>query len=87
MPRQADRTARSGRSRLGNPTPVLSIWLFSAQQQYTGPVAKALPDVGDMTFVVGFLLAFGIYAAPRTALAGPLRYAEVPAPVGQVTST
>ncbi len=53
------------------------------RQQYTGPVAKALPAIGDMTFVVGFLLAFGIYAALLKPLGrSDHSYAEQPAAVG-----
>ena len=40
---------------------VVSIWLFSNQEQYTGPVAKAV-GIGDLTPVVGFLLAAVTYA-------------------------
>lgn len=39
----------------------ISIWLFSNQVFYTGLVAKALPDVGDLTPLVGFVLAGLIY--------------------------
>jgi NCS1 nucleoside transporter family len=38
-----------------------SIWLFSNQQQYTGPVPKAVPAFGDITFEVGFLVAGLLY--------------------------
>ena len=37
---------------------VVSIWLFSNQAQYVGMVPTALPEIGDITFEVGFLLAF-----------------------------
>lgn len=40
----------------------LSIWLFSNQVKYTGPVAKAHPALGDITFEVGFVLAAALYA-------------------------
>ena len=48
---------------------VVSIVLFSNQQLYTGVVAAAVPAIGDVTFEVGFVLAFGLYAALRPALA------------------
>ena len=40
---------------------VVSIWLFSDQTKYVGPVAKAHPGIGDLTFEVGFVLAAGLY--------------------------
>ena len=40
---------------------VASIWLFSNQEQYTGPAPKALPALGDITFEVGFVLAGLLY--------------------------
>ncbi len=40
---------------------VVSIWLFSNQQYYTGALAKNHPGIGDITFEVGFALAFVIY--------------------------
>jgi NCS1 nucleoside transporter family len=37
---------------------VLSIWLFSAQEQYTGPLAKANHGaIGDLTLFVGFAVS------------------------------
>ncbi|MFE3190062.1 purine-cytosine permease family protein [Nocardia sp. NPDC059240] len=36
---------------------VVSVVLFSNQEKFVGPVAKALPQLGDITFFVGFLLA------------------------------
>ncbi len=47
---------------------VVSIWLFSNQQQYVGVIAAAHPSIGDLTFEVGFLLAFGLYALLRPVL-------------------
>jgi NCS1 nucleoside transporter family len=41
---------------------VVSIALFSNQSQYVGPVPKAVPALGDITFEVGFVLAAGLYA-------------------------
>jgi purine-cytosine permease-like protein len=40
---------------------VVSVYLFSAQALYTGPVPKAVPQVGDLTFLVGFLVAAVAY--------------------------
>ena len=41
---------------------VVSIALFSNQEQYVGPVPKALPAFGDSTFEVGFVVAGLLYA-------------------------
>ena len=41
---------------------VVSIWLFSNQVKYTGPVVKAHPGIGDITFEVGFVIAAVLYA-------------------------
>ncbi|MEY9963518.1 NCS1 family nucleobase:cation symporter-1 [Streptacidiphilus sp. MAP12-16] len=35
----------------------VSVWLFSNQSYYTGPIAKAHPAIGDITSAVGFALA------------------------------
>ncbi|MCU1571094.1 MAG: cytosine permease [Naasia sp.] len=40
----------------------LSIWLFSNQAVYVGVLVQAAPDIGDLTALVGFVLAAGIYA-------------------------
>jgi NCS1 nucleoside transporter family len=40
---------------------VLSIWLFSNQVKYTGPLPKHFPSLGDLTFEVGFVLAAVLY--------------------------
>lgn len=40
---------------------VVSIWLFSNQTYYTGVLPKHNGHWGDITFLVGFVLAFGIY--------------------------
>jgi nucleobase:cation symporter-1, NCS1 family len=50
----------------------LSIWLFSAQKYYTGPVANAVPSIGDMTFEVGFVLAVLLYVVLARPLARPI---------------
>jgi NCS1 nucleoside transporter family len=39
----------------------LSIWLFANQTDYTGVVPKHVPQVGDLTFEVGFVLAALLY--------------------------
>jgi purine-cytosine permease-like protein len=44
---------------------VLSIWLFANQTIYVGVVPTHAPKIGDLTFVVGFVLAAGIYATGR----------------------
>lgn len=36
---------------------VVSVWLFSNQSYYSGPIAKAHPAIGDITSTVGFALA------------------------------
>ena len=41
---------------------VVSIWLFSNQVKYTGPVVNAHPGIGDITFEVGFVIAAVLYA-------------------------
>jgi NCS1 nucleoside transporter family len=40
---------------------VVSVLLFSNQAKFTGYVARVVPQVGDLTFFVGFLLAGGSY--------------------------
>jgi purine-cytosine permease-like protein len=51
---------------------VVSIWLFSNQAKYTGPLVHSHPGIGDITFEVGFVIAAVLYAAiyalrrPRT---------------------
>ena len=47
---------------------VVSIFCFSNQQLYVGVLASAIPASGDITFIVGFVLAFALYAALRPAL-------------------
>lgn len=41
---------------------IIGIGLFSNQERYVGQVPKAIPWIGDITFLVGFLVAAGIYA-------------------------
>ena len=40
---------------------VVSVLLFSNQEKFVGVVAKAVPQLGDITFFVGFLLSGGLY--------------------------
>jgi cytosine/uracil/thiamine/allantoin permease len=40
---------------------VVSVALFSNQEKYIGWVAEAYPQLGDITFFVGFLLAGAAY--------------------------
>src|ERR1700761_3261167 len=40
----------------------ISIWLFSNQTEYVGPIPKHHPGVGDLTFEVGFVLSAVLYA-------------------------
>jgi NCS1 nucleoside transporter family len=40
---------------------VLSIWLFSDQTKYVGPLPSNHPKLGDLTFEVGFVLAALVY--------------------------
>ena len=40
----------------------ISIWLFSNQTKYVGAVPSAHPGVGDITFLVGFVIAVVVYA-------------------------
>jgi hypothetical protein len=39
----------------------LSIWLFSNQSYYVGYFPKHNGNLGDITFLVGFALAFALY--------------------------
>jgi cytosine/uracil/thiamine/allantoin permease len=40
---------------------VVSVVLFANQVKFTGYIAKAVPQLGDIAFFVGFLLAGGSY--------------------------
>jgi len=64
---------------------VLSIWLFSNQQRYVGPVPTAYPNAGDLTFEVGFLVAAGLYAVLFRVL--PPRSATATAPATTASPT
>jgi NCS1 family nucleobase:cation symporter-1 len=44
---------------------VVSVWLFSNQEKYVGPVPSHVKAVGDITFEVGFVLAAVLYLALR----------------------
>ena len=43
----------------------ISIWLFSDQSYYTGPIAEAHPGIGDITSLVGVALAVLCHLALR----------------------
>jgi len=47
---------------------IVSIYLFSNNAIYLGVVPKANPDVGDLTFIVGFAVAGAIYFATSMGL-------------------
>lgn len=64
---------------------VLSIWLFSNQQRYVGPVPTAYPNAGDLTFEVGFLVAAGLYAVLFRVLPPRSATATAPATTGSPT--
>lgn len=51
----------------------VSIFLFSNQTKYLGPIPKHHPAVGDITPVVGFLIAFAIYGVLYKVMAGQPR--------------
>jgi NCS1 family nucleobase:cation symporter-1 len=41
---------------------VVSVWLFAnIFGLYVGPVANALPQIGDVTFIVGFVITAALY--------------------------
>ncbi|SDY40346.1 NCS1 nucleoside transporter family [Amycolatopsis xylanica] len=44
---------------------VVSIGLFANQTLYTAPIPKAVPAIGDLTFLVGFVISGGLYALLR----------------------
>jgi NCS1 nucleoside transporter family len=46
----------------------VSVVLFSSQIDFTGVVAKHVPALGDITFLVGFLLSAALYALLRPYL-------------------
>ncbi|HEY3610459.1 MAG TPA: cytosine permease [Pseudonocardiaceae bacterium] len=45
-----------------------SILLFSNQTDFVGVIAKQVPSLGDITFLVGFVLSAALYALLRPAL-------------------
>jgi purine-cytosine permease-like protein len=47
---------------------VVAIWLFADQSVYVGYVAFHYPQIGDMTFVVGFILTAIVYWVLRTSV-------------------
>jgi NCS1 family nucleobase:cation symporter-1 len=40
---------------------LVSVWLFSNTALYIGVVATAHPEVGDITFIIGFLITAALY--------------------------
>jgi NCS1 nucleoside transporter family len=46
----------------------VSILLFSNQTDFVGAIAKQVPGLGDITFLVGFVLSAALYALLRPAL-------------------
>lgn len=54
----------------------VSIYLFSAQALYTGPVPLRAPQFGDLTFLVGFVLAAVAYYGLSVAGLGARRPAS-----------
>lgn len=62
---------------------VVSIWLFSNQSFYNGLIVKADPAIGDLTAIVGFVLAaviyFVLFQVLKPKLGGPL--ADEPADI------
>jgi purine-cytosine permease-like protein len=40
---------------------VVSVWLFADQAIYVGPIANNNPQIGDITFIVGFLVSGALY--------------------------
>ncbi len=58
---------------------VLSVWLFSNQTEYVGPVPTHVPAVGDITFEVGFVVTAVVYLTWH-AITGTGRHAEATAP-------
>ncbi|MBC6458383.1 purine-cytosine permease family protein [Actinomadura sp. HBU206391] len=44
---------------------VLSVWLFSNQEKYVGPIPDRFGSVGDITFEAGFLISAGLYLVLR----------------------
>ena len=50
---------------------LVSIFLFSNQTDFTGLVPKHVPALGDIAFLIGFLLSAGLYALLRPHLGAP----------------
>jgi purine-cytosine permease-like protein len=46
---------------------VVSIYFFADQALYLGPVPKAYPALGDLTFLVGFAISAGLYLVFTTS--------------------
>jgi NCS1 family nucleobase:cation symporter-1 len=47
---------------------VVSVYLFANSTAYTGPIAKNNPQLGDITFIVGFVIAAVLYFALNLGL-------------------
>jgi NCS1 nucleoside transporter family len=58
---------------------VVSVLLFSNQTDFSGVIARHVPAIGDIAFLVGFVLAVVLYAALRPLL-GARR--DTPPPAG-----
>ncbi len=52
---------------------VVSVLLFSNQEKFVGVIARAVPQLGDITFFVGFVLAGACYLMLCRGLAGSQR--------------
>jgi purine-cytosine permease-like protein len=50
----------------------IAIWLFADQEVYVGYFAFHVPQIGDMTFVVGFVLTALIYYGLRISVFKPV---------------
>jgi purine-cytosine permease-like protein len=47
---------------------IISIWLFSNQTKYVGVIVRHHKGIGDITFLVGFLVAAGVYLGLTTLM-------------------
>ena len=50
----------------------IAIWLFADQSVYVGYVAFHYPQIGDMTFVIDFILSAAIYYLLRMSVFKPV---------------
>ena len=58
----------------------IAIWLFADQSVYVGYVAFHYPQIGDMTFVIGFILTALIYSGLRMSVFKPMAREAVARP-------